>query len=162
MPKYSGVVFVEAVVEEDELDHDDTDTEGEYTFLVTADNDKQAEELILDKFHDTVPISMLEDFSISVKHLSAQNPQPTTGTQWQMVWPEKRKVSDKFVLDWARDLIMTDAEDRHKHLSPNERYDIGEDEYREEIDDDPMQAIDFLVDYGAAEFDPSEQKEWAK
>jgi hypothetical protein len=69
---WTGMVEVEALTDEDELDDEDADMlrdapYGPYT--VSARNKRDAEEAILDAFANDVPVSLPEDFDIEVKRL---------------------------------------------------------------------------------------------
>lgn len=66
---YSATVTVRALVPYEDWDSDDQqgNPPGQYTFQVVAAGDAAAREAVLDQFHKTVPISMLEDFDIEVE-----------------------------------------------------------------------------------------------
>jgi hypothetical protein len=78
MKTWQMTVKVTTEKDADELDPNDRDDSpvGNHDFIVDADTADEAERLALDLFHDTVPISVPEDFDIDV-HGGATDEIPT-------------------------------------------------------------------------------------
>jgi hypothetical protein len=79
---WTGMVEVETRIDEDELDNEDGDMlraapYGPYT--VSARNERDAEEAILDAFANDVPVSLPEDFDIEVARLKKKAAEFTAG-----------------------------------------------------------------------------------
>ena len=68
--KYKGTMVVKAVGST--IHELDKNVIGEYPFTVEANDALEAEENITDKFHETVPVKVLEDFMFHVKDLKKE------------------------------------------------------------------------------------------
>lgn len=79
MPKYRVTINVRQLTKDADLDPEDRDDNpsGDYEYIIElAENGRsnwekelKIEELALDEFHQTIPISTLDDFEITVSNI---------------------------------------------------------------------------------------------